>query len=67
MGNIIWVVYNKKGKVVSFSKDQKTAKIEALRKSKYRWTYQTIRKDWGYLVDDGYKLIRSTLVYNIKN
>ena len=67
MNNKFWAVYNKKMKVVSISKDKITAQEEALRKSKHRWTYDTFKKDWGYLEKDGFKILESIINYgNIK-
>src|SRR3990167_2598199 len=55
--NIFWAVYNKKGRVVSISKSKEGAQEQALGKSKYRWTFQTIEKDWSCLEEDGYKVL----------
>ena len=57
--NIFWAVYNKKGEAISVSKSKENAQEEALKKSKYRWTFQTYKKDWHYLEEDGWKLLRS--------
>ncbi len=43
--NIFWAVYNKKDKVISISKNKNTAKQEALKQSKHRWTFQTMEQD----------------------
>ena len=59
--NIFWAVYNKKGTVISLSKDKQTAQEEALRLSGYRWTYQTFDRDWEYLVTDGYHVAKSII------
>jgi hypothetical protein len=61
MKNQFWVVLNKKGKVVSISQDKATAQEEALNKNGHRWTYQTFKKDWGYLLLDGYKVLKSEI------
>jgi len=60
--NTFWAVYNQKGQVVAISKNKRTAQEEALKQSKYRWTHQTFDKDWGYLKNDGYKLLKSRIV-----
>lgn len=60
--NTFWAVYDKNGVVVAISKDKTTAKEEALRKSKYRWTYQTFKEDWGYLKKDGYRIEESVII-----
>ncbi len=61
MKNIFWGVYNKKGKIISISKDKFSAQAEALNKSSYRWTWQTFKKDWGYLEKKGYKCLESEI------
>lgn len=60
MKNTFWAVY-KKGKVISISKDKVTAQVEALRLSQYRWNNQTFRRDWDYLVQDGYSVVKSII------
>ena len=60
--NIFWVVYDNKGKAISMSEDKITACEEALKQSKYRWTYQSFEEDWKYLVKDGYKILKSKVV-----
>lgn len=58
----VWAIYNKKGNLVVLSKSRREAQEQALKSSKYRWTFQTFKKDWGYLVEDGYKLAKSEVV-----
>ena len=60
--NQFWAVYNRNGKVVSISKDKRTAQEAALIKSKYRWTNQTFTRDWNYLAKDGYKILKSCII-----
>jgi len=60
--NQFWAVYDKRGKVVSISKKQETAKEEALNLSGHRWALQTLNKDWGYLVKEGYTIENSTVI-----
>jgi len=60
--NVFWAVYNKKWKILSISKDKQAAQEEALKQSKYRWTIQTFEKDWGYLENDGYRILKSRIV-----
>ena len=60
--NVFWVVYNKKVRVVSISKDKRTAQEEALKLSNHRWTDQTFKKDWGYLLSDGYTIEKSAVI-----
>jgi hypothetical protein len=63
--NNFWAVYNKKGVVVSISKNKRTAIEEALTKSNIRWNVQTFKKDCKYLKDDGYEILKSKIVpYN---
>lgn len=60
--NAFWAVYNKKGKVVAISQDKRTAQEEVLTKSNIRWNVQTFKKDWKYLENDGYKILKSKIV-----
>lgn len=60
--NNFYAVYNKKGKVISISKDKRTAQEEALRLSNHRWTFQTFKEDWGYLIKDGYSVKKSVIM-----
>ena len=60
--NEFWAVYDKKMRVVSISKNKQITQEEALKLSKHRWTYQTFKRDWGYLVSDGYKVLKSKIV-----
>lgn len=60
--NVFWAVYNKKGKIISISEDKTTAQKEALASSNYRWTYQTFKQDWGYLIEDGYTVEKSAII-----
>jgi len=62
--NEFWAVYDKKDKVISISVDKRTAQEEALKKSNYRWSNQTFKQDWGYLISGGYKVIKSTIIKN---
>ena len=66
MKNTFWAVYDKKGYVVSISTDKDTSKSEALNQSTYRWTWNTFDRDWGYLINDGYKLLKSEIKPIIK-
>ena len=59
--NEFYAVYDNGGKVMSISYDKDEAKREALRVSRYRWTYQTFERDWGYLLKDGWKLLKSKI------
>lgn len=60
--NKLWAVYDKRGVVVSISKNKRTAQEEALKQSKYRWTLQTFKTDWEYLESDGYKIFKSHII-----
>jgi len=59
--NKFWAVYDKNGKVITISKDKRTAQEQALRQSNYRWTYQTFSMDWKSLEKDGYKTLESII------
>ena len=61
MKNIFWVVYNKRGKVVSLSKDKGTAKQEALSKNDYRWTFQSYKENFKGMEQDGFTIKKSEL------
>lgn len=59
--NYYWAVY-KKNKLISLSPDKTEAQEMALKLSRYRWTFQTFKKDWKHLKTDGYKLLKVKII-----
>lgn len=57
-----FVGINNHGALVSISAVKNGAMEECLRRNKYRWTYQTIKKDWEYLEKDGWKIKRARII-----
>ena len=53
--NEFWGGFNKKGVLITISKSRRTVQ-ENMLTTKIRWTYQTFRKDWQYMIDDGFKI-----------
>ena len=56
----IFIVY-KGDKVMAVDHNKYYAMEKALKKSSTRWTHQTIKKDFGYLEAQGYKLVEEEL------
>lgn len=52
----------KKNKLIAVEKTKRNAKIEALKLSNIRWTYQTQNRDFKYLEADGYKICKVKIV-----
>jgi len=44
-----WAVFSKRGKLISLGETAESAKRTALEMSGYRWTYQTLNKDFKNL------------------
>ena len=63
--NTFWAVY-RKGKVITISFTKRNAQEQALTISNHQWTHWSFKKDWQYLVNDGYTVEKSNIKSNIK-